>query len=48
MSQVSSMQTQKDNAAEATDLDAARGLLPAVVIGAALWAIAFAIVALMQ
>jgi hypothetical protein len=29
------------------DLDAARGLLPAIVVGAAVWAIIFAIAALL-
>lgn len=48
MSPVSSTQPKKHNDAEAADLDAARGLLPAVVIGAALWALAFAIAALMR
>jgi len=31
---------------DAPDLDAARGLIPAIVIGAAVWAIAFAIIVL--
>jgi len=48
MSSGSSTQPKKHNDAEAADLDAARGLLPAVVVGAALWAIAFAIAALMR
>ena len=48
MSSGSSTQPKKHNYVVAADLDAARGLLPAVVIGAALWAIAFAIAALIR
>jgi hypothetical protein len=32
---------------DSPDLDAARGLLPAIVVGAAVWAIVFAIAALL-
>jgi hypothetical protein len=32
---------------DSADLDAARGLLPAIVVGAAVWAIVFAIAALL-
>ncbi len=33
--------------ADSPDLDAARGLLPAIVVGAAVWAIVFAIASLL-
>jgi hypothetical protein len=32
---------------DSPDLDAARGLLPAIVVGAAVWAIVFSIAALL-
>jgi hypothetical protein len=36
-----------DDDRDLRDLDAVRGLLPAIVIGAAVWAIAFAIAVLL-
>jgi len=41
----SARMTDEENG-DAPDLDAARGLIPAIVIGAAVWAIAFAIIVL--
>ena len=41
MSVGSAMQSKKDE--EGEDLDAVRGLVPAIVVGSAVWAIVFAI-----
>jgi hypothetical protein len=41
------MYMKKTEDGDTPDLDAARGLVPAIVIGAAVWAIAFAIAVLL-
>lgn len=41
------MRLRKREGEDSPDLDAARGLVPAIVVGAAVWAIAFAIAALL-
>lgn len=41
------MYMNEDQKDETPDLDAARGLVPAIVVGAAVWAIVFAIAALL-
>jgi hypothetical protein len=38
--------TRNDDDRETADLDAVRGLIPAIVAGAAVWAIAFAVAVL--
>ncbi len=47
MSVVSPMHIRKKKDGDAPDLDAARGLVPAIVVGAALWVIVFAIAVLL-
>lgn len=46
MSVVSSMLIRKKKDGDAPDLDAARGLVPAIVVGTALWVIVVAIAVL--
>jgi hypothetical protein len=46
MSVVSSMLIRKKKDGEAPDLDAARGLVPAIVVGTALWVIVVAVAVL--
>ena len=47
MSVVSFMHIRKNKGGEAPDLDTARGLVPAIVVGAALWVIVIAIAVLL-
>lgn len=46
MSVASAMQMRKNKPGEQPDLDTARGLIPAIVVGAALWVILFALAVL--
>jgi len=42
------MRNKNDEEVESADLDAARGLVPAIVVGAAVWATVFALAVMLR